>query len=139
MTYTIYGLMTIVALLMGTSAYAGDDHDHGQYDHSEPLVQNGVRMWVPPVEYDHEFSGKLIEYAMAPGMVYDQCKELRITFGVDPGKPRNLVGCSVPISDTLCYVVYIADVVESKEFPGNNIYPEHVRRHEIGHCNGWDH
>jgi hypothetical protein len=87
---------------------------------------------LPPVEYDHPYSGKLLVVTISKrDLLQFLCSNDKV---LDPRKPRvcDAKGCSTmlacaPNNGTSCMIVL---------GPGTWT-DERVLRHEIGHCNGW--
>ena len=73
----------------------------------------------PPAQYNHPYSGQVVERVMPVGEVRTLCMSM--------GADMLGVACSWQ-SDNTCYIVLPND----EEAP-IAIY----RRHEIAHCNGW--
>jgi hypothetical protein len=84
---------------------------------------------LPPPRYDHPFPGKL-DLKIVP-----QTEIERVCFHVIRNLPPPYLACTKidEYDDSLCHV-WIAPA-EDIRAAGHD--PEHVRRHEIGHCNGW--
>lgn len=110
--HTIWRLVLILAFLGAIPAHA-DDHER--------------LTWNPPVRYDHPFPGTLIEERLPRADVLNVCPKLLDQFRIKGEVTR---GCSVLIRPDVCLIVYI-------DRPYHGTLPEAVRRHEIGHCDGW--
>jgi hypothetical protein len=81
---------------------------------------------LPPVEYDHPYSGKLtVERTPYQHVVRQNCSYSPFPY---------LLGCAkLFAAEDRCYILMMDDDYLAKlNFP-----PEIVLRHEIGHCNGW--
>jgi hypothetical protein len=82
---------------------------------------------IPPEEYDHPFEGPVaVILAKDVETVNKLCNN-----------PRAVLGCARTLETTnygkICWIVMAADDV----IRGMGFTPELVKRHEIGHCNGW--
>lgn len=89
--------------------------------------------WNPPPEFDHPFSGRLIERKLPQAQVIKECPRYSSKCKT-LSKKRNpkLLGCSCMIAENTCLIIY-----HDKKL---GIYtPQSTLRHEIGHCNGWTH
>jgi len=86
--------------------------------------------WNPPARYDHEYGGKLIEKYLPQEQVVKECKKLfkRFNFSLD-SVTSSQRGCSAG-DKNVCTIIVI-------DKPYKLATPKSVRRHEIGHCNGW--
>jgi hypothetical protein len=84
---------------------------------------NGV---LPPVEYDHSFAGELTVFTAK-----DEAEVRALCYGTK-FPPIGALGCALHLGK-YCTVVLApdADIVAA----GHTT--EVVKRHEIGHCNGW--
>jgi hypothetical protein len=81
--------------------------------------------WIPPVEYDKPFKGKLTEIRVTPEIMRAICP--KTTFPVT-------LGCSYPpVHDNQCVII----MLEDKHLEAAGWSAGYVRRHEIGHCNGF--
>jgi hypothetical protein len=84
---------------------------------------------LPPAEYDKPFAGKVEEFLV------NDFEDLQRSC-----RKQNLLvlGCATRWSASLC-VIYLAsdDLIRKYGWP-NQIVDE-TRRHEIAHCNGWEH
>lgn len=85
--------------------------------------------WNPPAPYDHPYSGRLIERSLPQPLIQKACDRLFARYGVTSKTSFNQHGCSA-FRGKVCEVI-----VPNRTFMGAT--PEAVRRHEIGHCNGW--
>lgn len=87
--------------------------------------------WNPPERFDHPFDGRLIEWRLPREQVAKECARLaRLYFRLERTPNYQQRGCSFGLSPRLCHIVYI-------DKPFGLSLPAAVRRHEIGHCNGW--
>jgi hypothetical protein len=86
--------------------------------------------WNPPAPFDHPYSGELIERQMPQAKVVSTCRSMFRKYGVKAVASNTQRGCAAVISPGKCLVVYI-------DKPFRSATPQSVRRHEIGHCNGW--
>jgi len=91
-------------------------------------VANDLAEWNPPSQYDRPYHGQLIERSLSPHLVDGACQSLFAKHGFKSigGKMR---GCAYH-KDNTCWIIYI-----NKQHGKSS--PAAVRRHEIGHCNGW--
>lgn len=124
---TIYGIIFAVAVFMAFLGHPNPDEAYGA-----SIVDRAA--WNPPAEYDHPFPGELIEYRVNPGEVARRCSNWlnqKNIFKRFVGYASSKRGCAFPRGDK-CWIVYI-------DRPAYGTTPEAVRRHEIGHCNGWRH
>lgn len=86
---------------------------------------------MPPPEFDHPFDGRLEKHAVPYKQAYRKCRALG-RYDVSPYVDgRHLYGCQFWRGDT-CVIVYSFSKIDRK-------MASNVRRHEIAHCNGWDH
>jgi hypothetical protein len=79
---------------------------------------------LPPEEFDHPFEGALtVTIVKSMETVNKLC-----------GNPQAGVGCALVMNDgKVCSIIMAADdVIRSR-----GLTPEIVKRHEMGHCNGW--
>jgi hypothetical protein len=87
--------------------------------------QPNEAIFAPPAEYDKPFIGKLEE------VVAKDQDELIFFCG-----KHSKLGCAWPSPFEPSCIIYLA----SDELIRKSGYtPEFVRRHEIAHCNGWNH
>jgi hypothetical protein len=85
--------------------------------------------WNPPTKYDHPYKGLLREYPLPQKQVVAACGKALAQYNIKATMRQR--GCAVYNSDrSECTIIYI-----DKPFMGTT--PEAVRRHEMGHCNGW--
>jgi hypothetical protein len=83
---------------------------------------------LPPVEYDKPFAGKLEEVVVKSREEMEaSCK--RIGFS----EPRVPLACGKLLAADHC-VLYLA---RDEVYRSVGVTTELVRRHEVGHCNGW--
>jgi hypothetical protein len=113
-------LLATAAVLALTSVSATASE---RYQPNEALLHT----MVPPAEYDKPFVGKLEEF-----IVNDLDELASFCWG------QKVLGCATRWSASLC-VIYLAsdELIRKRGLPDQSI--ETVRRHEIGHCNGWQH
>ena len=104
--------LVLVALLVATST---------------AVMAAGERL-VPPKEYDHPFAGELIVLT-----AFDQDDVRRLCPNAKFSSTIGALGCAPDIGPKRCRIVLApdADIIKA------GFLPEMVRRHEIGHCNGW--
>jgi hypothetical protein len=81
--------------------------------------------YLPPAEYDKPFVGELREFI---------AKDLDELAGICP--EIGAIGCAAGQSDPPICVIWLAPDEIIRKF---GLTTEIVRRHEIGHCNGWRH
>jgi hypothetical protein len=77
-----------------------------------------------PAEFDHPYAGHLFERSGPVGAIDALCRKLQVR-----GGDGTVLGCSVKFTyrgEPACGIMYYAG--------GRS-----TRRHEIAHCNGWDH
>lgn len=86
--------------------------------------------WNPPSRFDHSFRGELIERRIPQKQVVAACRKLFLKYGIHATASDTQRGCAAIASPRRCIIVYV-----DKTFMGAK--PSAVRRHEIGHCNGW--
>lgn len=77
---------------------------------------------LPPQHFDHPYSGPVIEYVIPD--VDAKCRQAH-TIGAEGS--QIILGCSFKLGQS-CFIFL-------KE--GHPLL-EQLRRHEIGHCNGWN-
>lgn len=86
--------------------------------------------WDPPRRHNHPYNGELIEYRVPQPQVVDLCKKIvRMASGTWQ-VTDNQHGCAVQVGHDRCIIVYVNQTFMAAT-------PEAVRRHELGHCNGW--
>lgn len=94
----------------------------------DALAQDTLFSWDPPARYSRPYEGNLVEIALPPSEITAFCvKYGRMEYR---GEVR---GCSWTPYPGTCIIVY-PDRLWWGVTP-----PEAVKRHEIGHCNGWPH
>lgn len=81
--------------------------------------------WNPPARFDHVYSGKLITVYLPQKQVVTVCVKVTGQFSY------NQHGCSTGNVNGQC-TIYVANRTFMKATP------QAIRRHEIGHCNGWN-
>lgn len=91
---------------------------------------------MPPSKYDKPYGGRLVEWKVPLGRAAAKCNGLARDLGQTPNHPyridgRPLYGCAYPFKGE-CYIVWSFDPSGRDKAMADN-----VRRHEIGHCNGW--
>jgi hypothetical protein len=110
---TAIGSLTLALALIVTPAATG-------------ARAEGPRL-VPPKEYDRPFSGTVI---VVPARDQKHVREMCPRAAFNPGFPA--LACAY-LEATVCRIVMAPDAdIKAAGFP-----PELVKRHEIGHCNGW--
>lgn len=81
---------------------------------------------IPPPEYDHAFTGKLILHKnKSPSEIKALCKG--VVF------PVYALGCSLRFTSEFCIIM----IATEDAIRAAGATPEVVLRHEHGHCNGW--
>lgn len=110
--HTISGVALAFSTLFSCVAHAGD-HER--------------REWNPPARFDHPFPGTLVEEPLPRDQVLKLCPKLLSQFKI-PGEVTR--GCSILLKPDLCLIVYI-------DKPYHGTEPAAVKRHEVGHCDGW--
>jgi hypothetical protein len=103
--------LALCATLLTAPAYA--------QQHPRPL---------PPLLHDHPFEGRLfITRAKSQEQVRELC-------GPNVKFPDYALGCALrdAVNNTCFMVLATAEIIIAA-----GGVPEYVRRHEIGHCNGW--
>jgi hypothetical protein len=85
----------------------------------------GKTLVLPPVEYDRPFRGKLQEIRVPPETMRALCPKTSM--------PLTL-GCAYPTRDqSECLIIMVSDeIIRAAGWTA-----EIVRRHEVGHCNGF--
>jgi len=80
---------------------------------------------LPPAEYDHPYKGQLTwQMARDQQQVRDICPESKFALGA--------LACSLRYPNSCMIVIVRDDEIKKAGFP-----PDLIKRHEIGHCNGW--
>jgi hypothetical protein len=83
---------------------------------------------LPPVEYDKPFAGKLEEVVVKSREEMDaSCKRIGLSL------PNVPLGCGRLLAADHCVIYLARDEVNRSV----GLTTELVRRHEVGHCNGW--
>jgi hypothetical protein len=70
---------------------------------------------VPPAEFDHPYHGKVIEQRLSRSQVESLCHG---------------PACSWRDKKAVCHIAIVSDIRDGRVVAL-------VRRHELGHCNGW--
>lgn len=96
---------------------------------AERLGPNDRPSWNPPARYDIPYEGKLIEHQLPQQAVRRYCDRLASHYGRNWKATEHQRGCSI-LEPGFCVVVYI-------DRPYGLATPAAVKRHELGHCNGW--
>ncbi len=84
---------------------------------------NDRAAWDPPARYAGPYAGQLVERVLPQWRVPAACVAL------GQGYSATMRGCALRSGNT-CTVVRMADRY-------GRATPDAVRRHELGHCNGW--
>jgi hypothetical protein len=97
-----------------------------------PTSANTLANTLPPAEYDKPFPGKLQEFV---------AKDQEELAGFCPNLEGPALGCAqlwrrATESNPAYCNIYLAPEERIRKF---GLTTEIVRRHEIGHCNGWVH
>ena len=83
---------------------------------------------LPPVEYDKPFGGKLEEVVVKSREEMDaSCKRIGLSL------PNVPLGCGKLLAADHCVIYLARDEVNRSV----GLTTDLVRRHEVGHCNGW--
>ncbi|WP_156958634.1 hypothetical protein [Labrenzia sp. DG1229] len=89
---------------------------------------------IPPPQYDRPFRGKVIEVPVHPRQVPNECaRRIPDRRQANMFRRGGYSGCFVLSEDGRTCTIVI---------PNQHTFrysPQMVRRHEIGHCNGWIH
>ena len=110
-------LISIAALFLATGAA-----------HAQTVSEAVKNFMLPPVEYDKPFGGKLEEVVVKSREEMDaSCKRIGLSL------PNVPLGCGKLLAADHC-VIYLAR--EEVNF-SVGLTTDLVRRHEVGHCNGW--
>ena len=101
---------------------------------SPALAGKNDATWNPPPEFDHPYKGKLDTRYLPQPEVFKECSRMMLeNNGSTKGAYPEMRGCSTQFDNyTSCIIILI-------DKPWKNTTPEAVLRHEIGHCNGWNH
>jgi hypothetical protein len=111
---------------LGINCYEPEARQQGSsLPHNAPSAQRKVYAVLPPAEYDKPFGGKLTEIRVGPGIMRAMCPKTQY----DP-----TLACAYTTSDrSECVVIMVSDdLIRARGWT-----PEIVRRHEVGHCNGF--
>lgn len=96
------------------------------------LFAAAIDTYYPPARYDRPYEGDLVVMSLHPKSVVPTCSALFDLVNIELRQPRVgavLQGCAVYRNDS-CIVVI-------PDRPVRGRTPEQIKRHEIGHCNGW--
>jgi len=86
--------------------------------------------WNPPARYDHPFNGAVdVQYLPQPQVIIE-CAKLFKDHKIKDTAAYTQRGCSAVTNPNTCKMF----IVDS---PYRGATPEAIKRHEIGHCNGW--
>lgn len=85
--------------------------------------------WNPPARYAGSYTGKLIERRLPQHLVVGACNALFAKHRFAAKATLQQRGCSVHVGNT-CTII----IIDRRYGLAS---PEAVRRHELGHCNGW--
>ena len=80
--------------------------------------------WNPPARFDHKYSGHLVTHYLPQKQVAIVCAKVTGQFSYKEH------GCSTGDVSGIC-TIYVSNKTFMKATP------KAIRRHEIGHCNGW--
>jgi hypothetical protein len=120
-------LASVAALSMSVAIPAYVDAETIS-DQAIRAAEKKALVTLPPVEYDKPFAGKLEEVVVKSREEMDaSCK--RIGFS----EPRVPLACGKLLAADHC-VIYLA---RDEVYRSVGVTTELVRRHEVGHCNGW--
>ena len=90
-------------------------------------VQAEQHLVLPPLEYDHPYDGELVT------VTAESTDEVRVLCPAVPFKSGWPLGCSRLASSNRCVVVLAReDIIVAYGWT-----LDIIKRHEIGHCNGW--
>lgn len=78
---------------------------------------------LPPARYDHPYNGMVIERVMAFDELQSFCSR-----GIKLEKGSFFLGCSYKLGSVCMIFLLDQPAIGSTDI---------IRRHEIGHCNGW--
>jgi len=110
-------LTSIAALLLATGAA-----------HAQTVSEAVKNFTLPPVEYDKPFGGKLEEVVVKSREEMDaSCKRIGLSL------PNVPLGCGKLLAADHCVIYLARDEVNRSV----GLTTDLVRRHEVGHCNGW--
>ncbi len=82
---------------------------------------------MPPLEYDHPYDGELVT------VTAESTDEVRVLCPTVPFKTGEPLACSRRASHNRCVVVMAREDI----IVAHGWTLDIIRRHEIGHCNGW--
>lgn len=85
--------------------------------------------WNPPNRYDFEYAETLIEISVSQSEVVNLCTDLFKEHNANIEVTNRQRGCAW-VENESCTIIYLNEIFEG-------VTPTAVRRHEIGHCNGW--
>ena len=74
---------------------------------------------IPPPEYDYPYDGVVHVEVVDRDNIQREC-----------GGPPNIAGCAW-VDNDICYVIIAGKTLRASV--------EDILRHEIAHCNGWEH
>lgn len=86
-----------------------------------------VHTFNPPPRFDHAYHGRLTVEEVKPADVPARCAALLASIGI---RERPDHGCAVWHGRS-CHIVIPTSSVQGAS-------PAAIKRHEIGHCNGWN-
>ena len=110
-------LISIAALFLATGAA-----------HAQTVSEAVKNFMLPPVEYDKPFGGKLEEVVVKSREEMDaSCKRIGLSL------PNVPLGCGKLLAADHCVIYLARDEVNRSVGLSTDL----VRRHEVGHCNGW--
>jgi hypothetical protein len=110
-------LISIAALFLATGAA-----------HAQTVSEAVKNFMLPPVEYDKPFGGKLEEVVVKSREEMDaSCKHIGLLL------PNVPLGCGKLLAADHCVIYLARDEVNRSV----GLTTDLVRRHEVGHCNGW--
>lgn len=92
-------------------------------------IGNDRPTWNPPARFDKPYEGQLIEHRLPQQAVRRYCAQLFAHYGMNIVSTMHQRGCAIR-QPGYCVIAYIDRM-------HGLATPESVRRHEIGHCNGW--
>lgn len=75
----------------------------------------------PPPAYDHPHAGSVVEWIMRAPQVDGYCRKAGVKL-----EHGQVIGCAFKIGET-CFIVISRHAIPV------------LRRHEVAHCNGWEH
>ena len=96
--------------------------------HAQTVSEAVKNFMLPPVEYDKPFGGKLEEVVVKSREEMDaSCKRIGLSLPTVP------LGCGKLLAADHCVIYLARDEVNRSV----GLTTDLVRRHEVGHCNGW--